>query len=119
MADLDHSDVVFGLIIIEGDAEVGGETQHVILVGTQSVEQSPRLGLRDATTGFRVESGRTLLIAGREDLPVFPPDGLECFLRQAGVSAGFGCLNLPMRADEEFAHLFRPPQLLGVFTDFL
>ena len=112
----DYADVG---IIIERDGEVCVEAQHVVLARAQPVQQSPRLGLRDAATGFRVDPGRGLNITCREDLPVSLPERLECFFAKAGVPAGFRRLNLPMRADQEIGHLFRPPQLGSVFTDFL
>ena len=106
-------------LLWKGDGEVCGEAQYVVLVRAQPAQQSPWLGLRDAATGFRVDPGRGLNITFREDLPVSPPERLECFFRKTGVSTGFRCLDLPMRADQKIGHLFRPPQLGSVFTDFL
>ena len=106
-------------LLWKGDGEVCGEAQYVVLVRAQPVQQSPWLGLRDAATGFRVNPGRGLNSTCREDLPISLPDCFECFFTKAGVAAGFRRLNLPMRADQKIGHLFRPPQLGSVFTDFL
>ena len=119
MAELDHSDVPFRLVVIEGDGEVCRKAQHVVLVRAQPVQQSSWLDLRYPATGFRVGPRRGLNIGCREDLTVFVPDSLECFFPEAGVSARFRRLNLPVGANQELGHLFRPPQLGCVFTDFL
>lgn len=67
---------------------------------------------------FLGSPGRGLNFSDCEDLRIFAPHGFECSLQKASVGRGFGCPNLPMRGDEEFAHLLCPPDLGGVFTDF-
>lgn len=39
LLDLDHPDVAFGLVVVERDAEVGGEAQHVVAVAGQPGQQ--------------------------------------------------------------------------------
>src|SRR5680860_1752647 len=39
LLQLDHSDVAFGLVVVEGDGEVGGESQYVVAVDVEAVEQ--------------------------------------------------------------------------------
>jgi len=118
LAEPDHSDVLLRLVVIERDGEVCREAQHVFLVRAQPVQQSPWLGLRDVANGFRVGPRRRLDIPCREDLTVALPERVECFFPKTGLSARFGLLNLPVGASQDLGHLFRPPQIRNVFTDF-
>jgi hypothetical protein len=52
LAQFDQSDLPVGLAVIEGDAKVCGEAQHVVLTRNEPVDLSPWLGLRDTAISF-------------------------------------------------------------------
>jgi hypothetical protein len=56
--ELDHPDVPFGLVVVKGHSEVGGEPQHVGPLSVETTEQVERLLVVArplATFRFRVE----------------------------------------------------------------
>ena len=39
LLQFDHSDVAFGLVIVERDPEIGGESQDIVLIDVEAPEQ--------------------------------------------------------------------------------
>jgi len=75
--ELDHSDAPLGFVVSEGDDAVCGEAQHVVLIRSESTQQSPRLGMGDADTGLEVQLNRRLSISCPKILLMCLPDCVE------------------------------------------
>ena len=118
-ANLHHAQVLFGLIVGEGDREVGDEPQDVIAVVTQSQEQVMAWpsGFSAAGAGAFGQRGLTF-VEGEppgEDRHVSGDDTLANRFREFGLALILSLTPELIGAVEYRAHLCRPRLLLDLF----
>ena len=62
LLELGHTDIAFGLVIVEGHTRVGKKAQDLVGVLTQTQEKIDRRGLLDTATLFRLGSGAQWIV---------------------------------------------------------
>jgi len=78
LLEFGHSQVAFGLVIVEGNAQVGEEAQDLVAVLAQSLNEVASRGLFDVPAGARtVGAGRIAGFGFDEDGVVAGPQALD------------------------------------------
>jgi len=104
----DHPDIAFGLVVVEGDGEVGREAQYVVLVLIEAAEQGTG-GSEFRSPAFpgpwrgwveRLAFGDQVLVVA--SVAGQPPG------RQRGAATGLGCLDGGVDLNQEISQSGRP-----------
>ena len=108
--DLGHAEVLFSLVVGEGDVEVVDKPQGLILTLTHTLEKILDFGLFTPSPPARLGVG----LNGIEGLSFIYQDGvlvvdLVTFMgTESGLAVGFGEFNTSMGIQEKVAELMRP-----------
>ena len=105
--DLDHADIAFGLVVVEGDAEVVGEGEDFGLTAAEAFEEVAGFGFF-ASPGFLGAWGRgrrwgAFLIGTVEEGAVLGVNLGETIGGQGGEALGFGVVDAVFGGEEEGA----------------
>ena len=101
LLQFDHPDVAFGLVVVEGDPEVVGESQDVVLVDIKSSQQ----GSGKTETGSALFPGRwwgrmQAHSLGQQD-PISVSVAGQPSCRETGLPAGFGPVDGDVHFDQQ------------------
>lgn len=78
LLQLGHADIALRLLVVAGHAQIGDETQHVIALLTQALDEVVGRGLRDPPVGARRRLPRWVVrCGGLEDRVVGPLQALD------------------------------------------
>jgi len=91
LLEFGHSEVAFGLVVVEGNAQVGEEAQDLVAVLAQSPNEVAGRGLFDSLAGART--------AGTGRIVGFGEDGVVVGLQALDVAGG-QCLEVLGLADQ-------------------